>query len=266
MRLQFFIVSVLMISQAVHAGESPLEVSTKSQVDEQGGVTVFLTLNNTGRQPLFEIHPMFHFHHTNSMMPMIPKLEPGKTVVLENYKHPPVVRVGRYPLVVMAHYKNNREQSVPFTVLHTDSFYYQEPVTSSVAGKIESVVESKRSFLKVLLQNNSTALKNVRFLLLLPPGLMAKKFEKMMGFTLRGGQEKYFEVPVERTNESPDGSYPVHLMVEYGENLKHYTEDIRGKIQFGSVLPPRTFELHVAIIAVMSLGLFLVYRRKWKRV
>ncbi len=266
MKLKFLIFSALMISQAVHAGENSLAVSTKSQIDEQGGVTVFLTLENTGRHPLFEIHPMFHFHHTNSMMAMIPKLEPGKTVVLENHKHPPVVRVGRYPLVVMVHYKNNREQSVPFTALHTDSFYYREPVVSAVAGRIESVVEPKRSFLKVLLQNNSTALKNVRMMLLLPPGVIAEKFKGMMGFTLRSGQKKYFEVPVKRTEASLDGSYPVHLMVEYGENLKHYTGNIRGKIQFGPVLDPRTFGLHVAIITMMSLGLLLVYRRKWKRV
>ena len=266
MKLQFLIFTALMVSQAVHAGENSLAVSTKSQVDERGEVTVFLTLENTGRQPLFEIHPMFHFHHTNSMMAMIPKLEPGKTVVLENRNHPPVVRVGRYPLVVMAHYKNNREQSVPFTALHTDSFYYQEPVVSAIAGRIESVVEPKGSFLKVLLQNNSTALKNVRLMLLLPPGIMAEKFNGLMGLTLHSGQKKYFEVPVKRTAQSLDGTYPVHLMVEYGEKLKHYTGDIRGKIQFGSVLDPRTFGLHVAVIAVMSLGLYLVYRRKWKRV
>ena len=145
MRLQFFIFLALMVSQTVHAEENSLAVSTKSQVDERGGVTVFLTLKNTGSRPLFEIHPMFHFHHTNSMMATIPKLEPGKTVVLENNEHPPVVRVGRYPLVVMAHYKNNREQSVPFTALHTDSFYYREPVISAVEGRIESVVESKGS-------------------------------------------------------------------------------------------------------------------------
>jgi len=266
MRLQLLLFSALMISQVVHAEEASLKVSTKSQVDEQGGVTVFLTLKNTGRQPLLKIHPMFHFHHTNSMMPVIPKLEPGKNVVLENHKHPPVVRVGRYPLVVMVHYKNNQEQSVPFTALHTDSFYYQEPVVSAVAGRIESVVEPKGSFLKVLLQNNSTALKNVRLLLLLPPGLMAKKFGGMMGFTLRGGQRKYFEVPVERTAGSLDGSYPVHLMVEYGENLRHYTGDIRGKIQFGSVLDSATLALHAVVITMMGLGLLLVYRRKWKRV
>ena len=266
MRLRFFIFLVLMIPQAVYGGENSLAVSTKSQVDEQGGVTVFLTLKNTGRRPLFEIHPMFHFHHTNSMMAMIPELKPGKTVVLENHKHPPVVRVGRYPLVVMAHYKNNREQSVPFTALHTDSFYYREPVVSAVGGRIESVVEPKGSFLKVLLQNNSSALKNVRMMLLLPPGVIAEKFKGMMGVTLRGGEKKYFEVPVERTAKSLDGSYPVHLMVEYGEKLKHYTGDIRGKIQFGSVLDSATLGLHSAVIALMSLGLYLVYRRKWKSI
>jgi hypothetical protein len=266
MRLKFLIFLALMVSQSVHAEETSLQVSTKSQVDDEGRVTVFLTLKNTGRRPLFDIHPMFHFHHTNSMMAMIPKLEPGKTAVLENRKHPQVVRVGRYPLVVMAQYKNNREQSVPFTVLHTGSFYYQEPVTSAVAGRIESVIESKRSFLKVLLQNNSTALKNVRMMLLLPPGVIAEKFKGMMGITLRGGQKKYFEVPVKRTAESLDGSYPVHLMVEYGEKLKHYTGDIRGKIQFGSVLDSATLALHAVVITMMSLGLYLAYRMKWKRV
>jgi hypothetical protein len=266
MKLKFLFFLALMVSQTVHAEETMLKVSTKSQVDEEGRVTVFLTLKNTGRQALFEIHPMFHFHHTNSMMAMIPKLEPGKTVVLENHKHPQVVRVGRYPLVVMAQYKNNREQSVPLTVLHTGSFYYQEPVTSAVAGRIESVVESERSFLKVLLENNSTALKNVRMMLLLPPGVMAEKFKGMMGVTLRAGQKKYFEVPVKRTAESLDGSYPVHLMVEYGEKLKHYTGNIRGKIQFGSVLDSATLVFHAVVIAMMSLGLYLVYRMKWKRV
>ena len=266
MRLQcllFF--SALMVSQVVHAGGNSLAVSTKSQVDEMGGVTVFLTLKNTGSRPLFEILPMFHFHHTNSMMAMIPKLEPGKTVILENNEHPPVVRVGRYPLVVMVHYKNHMEQSVPFTALHTDSFYYREPVISAIEGKVESVVESRGSFLKVLLQNNSSAFKNVRMMLLLPPGLIAEKFKGMMGFTLQAGESKYFEVPVQRTSESRDGSYTVHLMFEYGEKLKHYTGYIRGKIQFGSVLDSATLGLHAAVIAVMSLGLYLVYRRKWKR-
>jgi hypothetical protein len=256
--------SALILPRAVHAQGNSLEVSTKSQVDAEGRVAIFLTLKNTGSRPLFEIHPMVHFHHTNSMLPMISKLEPGKSVVLENHEHPPVVRVGRYPLVVMAHYKNNREQSVSLTLLHTDSFYYQEPVVSVVAGRIESVVEEKGSFLKVLLQNNSTALKNVRMMLLLPPGVIAEKFTGMMGITLRGGQRKYFEVPVKRTANSLDGSYPVHLMIEYGEKLKHYTGNIRGKIQFGSVLDTATLAFHMAVILVMSLGLYLAYRMKWK--
>ncbi len=266
MRLQLLLVLVLMIPLAVHANENSLEVSTKSQVDDQGEVTVFLTLKNIGQQPLFGIHPMFHFHHTNSMMPMIPELGPGKTVVLENNDHPAVVRVGRYPLVVMAHYKNHQDQTVPFTALHTDSFYYREPLVSAVEGQIESVVESGRSFLKVLLQNNSAALKNVRMMLLLPPGVIAEKFKGMMGITLRSGEKKYFEVPVKRSAESLDGSYPVHLMLEYGETLKHYTGNIRGKIQFGSMLDPTTLRFHLMVIALMSLGLYMVYRRKRKRV
>ena len=106
----FVFLSGLIIAQPVLANESLLQVSTKSQVDDRGGVTVFLTLKNTASKPLFHIHPMFHFHHTNVMLPMIQKLEPGQTVTLENNDHPAVMRAGRYPLVVMAHYKSEKEQ------------------------------------------------------------------------------------------------------------------------------------------------------------
>jgi hypothetical protein len=252
------------VPQPVLADDSYLQVSTKSQVDEKGRVTVFLTLKNSSSKPLFHIHPMFHFHHTNVMMPMIPKLDAGKTVVLENNDHPTVMRAGRYPLVVMAQYKSEKDQSVASTVLHTDSFYYQEPVESVVDGRIESSVEPEGSFLNVLLQNKSTALKNVRMMLLLPPGVIAESFKGMMGFTLRGGEQKYFQVPVEQAAGSLNGSYPVHLMIEYGEKLKHYTGEIRGKIEFGQVLNPKTFGFHLAVIAIMGLGLYWVYQRKWK--
>lgn len=260
----FVFLSGLIFSQPVLANESLLEVSTKSQVDAGGGVTVFLTLKNTSSQPLFHIHPMFHFHHSNVMLTMIPKLQPGQTVTLENEDHPAVMRAGRYPLVAMAHYKSEPEQLVASTVLHTDSFYYQEPVESVVDGRIESSVESNGSFLNVLLQNNSSALKNVRMMLLLPPGVIAENFKGMMGFTLRGGEQKYFQVPVEQAAGSLNGSYPVHLMIEYGEKLKHYTGEIRGKIEFDPVLNSQTLGFHMAVIAVMSLGLYWTYRRKWK--
>ncbi len=259
----FVLLSELIVPRPVLANDSLLQVSTKGQVDERGGVTVFLTLKNTSRQPLFDIHPMFHFHHTESMLPMISKLDAGQTMTLENNDHPAVMRAGRYPLVAMAHYKSEKEQSVPSTVLHTDSFYFQEAVESVVDGRIESSVEAGGSFLNVLLQNNSQAFKNVRMMLLLPPGLIAESFKGMMGFTLRGGEKKYFQVPVERTAESPSGSYPVHLMIEYGEKLKHYSGEIRGRVELSPVLTPRTLASHMAVIAVMSLGLYWAYRRKW---
>lgn len=260
-----FSLAAFLSPQSVTAGEPLLQLSTQSQVDETGAVTVFLTLENSGGRPLFHIHPMFHFHHTNAMMPMIAKMAPGQTLTLKNTQHPPVVRAGRYPLVAMAHYHTEPAQSIPLTALHTDSFYFQEPVDSEVSGKIESVVASTGSFLKVLLENRSAALKNVRMMLLLPPGVNAESFKGMMGFTLHGGETKYFEVPLQRSAESPDGSYPVHLMIEYGEMLKHYTGEIRGKIQFGPLLAPETLALHSLAIALMSLGLYLAYRRKGKQ-
>jgi hypothetical protein len=253
----------LLIPEAVHAEGNALEVSTESRVDARGGVTVFLILKNTGNEPLFDIHSMFHFHHTNAVLPVIPRLESGKTVTLENNDHPAVLRAGRYPLVAMAHYKNDKEQSISSTILHTDSFYYREPVVSAVDGRIESLVEPEGAFLNVLLRNNSSALKNVRLMLLLPPGVIADSFKGMMGFTLRGGEQKFFQVPVARAVESLSGSYPVHLMIEYGEKLKHYSGEIRGVIHFAPVLDLGTLGFHLAVIAVMSLGLYWVYRRKW---
>lgn len=82
--ISFVVLSTLVSLPPALANESPLHVSTSSEVDVRGGVTVFLTLKNTGGKPLFDIHPVFHFHHTKVMAPAIPKLEPGKAVTLEN--------------------------------------------------------------------------------------------------------------------------------------------------------------------------------------
>jgi len=254
----------LIFPQAIHADELPLQISTESRVNGRGEVTVFLTLKNTGDKPLFQIHPMFHFHHTDAVVPMIPKLEPQQSMTLENNDHPAVMRAGRYPLVVMAHYKKDMDPLVFSTVLHTDSFYYQEPVESVVDGRLESSIEPSGSFLNVLLRNNSQALKNVRLLLLLPPGVIAESFKGMMGVTLQGGERKYFQVPVIKAGESMSGSYPVHLLIEYGEKLKHYSGEIRGKIEFDPEWNSQMLAFHMAVIAVMCLGLYWAYRKKWK--
>ena len=72
-------------------------------------------------------------------------------------------------------------------------------------------------------------------MLLLPPGLVADELAQMMGLTIRGGQEKNIKVAVKRKKGSPAIIYPVHLLVEYGEMLNHYTGDISGEVDFRSI-------------------------------
>lgn len=254
------------LAPAVCAANQPLDVSTETRVGEKGTVDISLTLKNSGSQPLFHLHPMFHFHHTRSMMPRIDRLDPGESVTLENPDHPPVVRVGRYPLVAMVSYREDPRSSVTLTRMHTDSFYYREPVVSQIVGEMESSVEAGESFLRVFLRNDSPSFKNIRLMLLLPPGLMAEGFKGMMGLTIRGGEGKYFEVPVRRVSGSREGTYPVHLMIEYGEMLKHYTGEIRGKIQYGAVWNPNTMVVHLLAMALFGWMLFWWYRENWRRI
>ncbi|HIO23383.1 MAG TPA: hypothetical protein EYN22_03210, partial [Nitrospinaceae bacterium] len=91
------------------------------------------------------------------------------------------------------------------------------------------------SLLDIFLKNNSTSFKNIRLMLLLPPGLVADELAQMMGMTIRGGQEKNIKVAVKRKKGSPAIIYPVHLLVEYGERLNHYTGDISGEVDFRSI-------------------------------
>lgn len=247
------------------AKESPLSISTQSQVEESGSVNIILTLKNLSTKPLFHVQPMIHFHHSQSMMTKIYRLEPGQHITLENSEHPPVLRSGRYPLIVMASYKESSKAESSFSRIHTDSFFFREPVVSVIDGKIGASVTSGGSFLRVLLKNKSASLKNIRLMLLLPPGLIAEKFKGMMGLTMRGGEEKYFEVPVRRLEGSPEGNYPVHLTIEYGEMLKHYTGEVRGEIQFDPIWNSAKLLPHYSIMAVMALALLLYYRRKWIR-
>ncbi|KMP11167.1 hypothetical protein UZ36_05365 [Candidatus Nitromaritima sp. SCGC AAA799-C22] len=223
----------MVLSSVAWAQEQSLELSTSALVDENGGVRVRLTLKNKGRTPLYDVHPMFHFHHAMAALPKIVKLEPGRGITLENEDHPPVLVSGRYPLVVMAKYKTGRSDTEPLTQIHTDSFYFREPVESVIGGEIRTVSQGEDgSLLRIFLKNNSASFKNVRLMLLLPPGLAADRFGRMIGFTIRGGEEKMFDVPVLRVEGSAAALYPVHLMIEYAEMLKHYTGEIGGEIDF----------------------------------
>ena len=237
----------------------PLQVSIKSDVDENGKVALALTLENTGSQSVFHIQPMFHFHHSMSMMTVIRELAPGQSITLENDKHPPVLRIGRYPISARVKYKTLLEGGEGKTVLHTGSFYFKEPVQSQVGGSIQSSGGPASSVLKIMLENHSGAFKNVRMMLLLPPGMVADNFNGMMGFTLRGNEKKNFEVIVKRGDNLDEDRFPVRLMVEYGEMLKHYSGEIEGVMQFSPFWYSAKYLPHFTAMVVMGLVLIILY-------
>ena len=118
------------------------------------------------------------------------------------------------------------------TQIHTDSFFFREQVESAVDGKITATLNGDESLLEIFLKNNSDSFKNIRLMLLLPPGLITDELGQMMGLTIRSGQEKNIKIVVKRKEGSPAVIYPIHLLIEYGEMLNHYTGDIRGEIDF----------------------------------
>ncbi len=235
----------------VLADSQQLIITTNTLVTEEGNVRIHLTLHNNGQRTLYDVQPMVHFHHTMAMMPKIKQLEPGRKVMLENDDHPPVLRSGRYPLVIMTQYKTDLHIE-PHTHIHTGSFYFREQVESAIDGKIITNFNGDESLLDISLKNNSTSFKNIRLMLLLPPGLEADELAQMMGVTIRGGQEKSVKVAVKRKKGNPAIIYPVHLLVEYGEMLSHYTGDISGEIDFRPILE------RTAIIPALGAIFFLI--------
>ena len=233
-KIFFLILFVFNFVPLVLAGDQPLVITTDTLVTKEGKVRIHLILKNNGKRILYDVQPMIHFHHTMAMMPKIAELKPGQKIMFQNDDHPPVLRSGRYPIVIMTQYKNNFKMK-RLTSIHTDSFYFREQVESAIVGKINMTLNGDESLLNIFLKNNSTSFKNIRLMLLLPPGLVADELAQMMGLTIRGGQEKNIKVAVKRENGSPDIVYPVHLLVEYGEMLNHYTSDISGEIDFRSI-------------------------------
>ena len=117
--LKFFIVLFAILNGIVLEGPAqakPLDVFIQNQVDDAGNVKLLLTLKNSGSRTVYHVRPMFHFHHSMSMMSKIMRLDPGQSITLENDKHPPVMRVGRYPLTAMVefwtHPNSGTKQSV----------------------------------------------------------------------------------------------------------------------------------------------------------
>ena len=262
MKITVFFSFIFVLFSLVVANEQPLVLFTNTSVTEDGKVRIHLTLKNSGQRTLYEIQPMIHFHHTMAMMSRIVQLEPGQKITLENNEHPQVLRSGRYPLVIMSQYKTNSRMK-PHTQIHTDSFFFREQVDSAIDGKITATLNGDESLLEILLKNNSDSFKNIRLMLLLPPGLMTEELGQMMGFTIRGGQEKNIKVAVKRKEGSPSSIYPIHLLIEYGEMLKHYTGNIGGEIDFRS-MRERT-AIIPALSAIIILACFLLFRSHWKK-
>ena len=230
------------------ATEQGLVVSTNTLVTDSGGVHIQLTLINRGKSAIYDVQPMIHFHHTMAMMSKIVQLDSGQKITFENEDHPIVLRSGRYPLVIMTNYKLMKKEK-SHTQIHMDSFYFREELESAIAGEIYSTGNSNESFLEITLKNNSESFKNIRLMLLLPYGLIADELGQMMGLTIRGGQEKRIKVGVKLKEGALARVYPVHLMIEYGEMLNHYTTEIASEIDF------RSFQERTAIIP--ALGAFV---------
>ncbi len=263
-RTDFFWVLFLtfIFASLTEAKEQSLTASTNTLVTEGGKVRIHLTLKNDGETPLYDVQPMIHFHHTMSMLSKIVQLEPGQRIKLENTDHPDVLRSGRYPLVIMTKYMTG-DRAESLTQIHTDSFHFREQVESVIDGKIDVTLNGDESLLKIFLKNNSDSFKNIRLMLLLPPGLVRDELGQIMALTIHGGQEKKIEVAVKRKKGSAAAIYPVHLLVEYAEMLNHYTGDISGEIDFRSaqeraaIIPALT-----AMVALIGFLLFLSYRKK----
>ena len=98
-------------------------------------------------------------------------------------------------------------------------------------------------------------------MLLLPPGMVAEKFDGVMGFTLTGQSTKSFEVTVQRGPNVDEDRFPVRLMVEYGEMLKHYSREIKGFIQFSPSWYSVKYLKHFTVLVIMGFILALLYFR-----
>ncbi len=258
-----FILSLSFVSLA-ETKEQLLVLSTNTLVTEDGNVRIHLTLKNNGKTVLYNVQPMIHFHHTMAMLSKIVQIEPGQKITLENADHPPVLRSGRYPLVIMAKYMTD-ERTGPITQIHTDSFYFREQVESVIDGKINVTLDGDESLLEIFLKNNSASFKNIRLMLLLPPDLKTDELSQMMALTIRGGQEKKIEVAVKRKQGSAATIYPVYLLVEYAEMLNHYTGDISSEIDFRSARERAAIIPALGAMIVLSCFLFfLSYRKKRK--
>lgn len=252
----------LFLSVAADAQVSdPLKISIRAQVSDEGKVGIALTLVNEGPTPLFHIHPMLHFHHTMAMLNGIHRLEAGESITLKNDDHPPVRLPGSYPLVAMVRYKPDEDGNLVSTV-HTDSFYFKEALPSEIEGSILSTNRDNDSLLKVVLKNASSSFKNVRMMLVLPTGIEADQFQGMKGFTLRSGEEKTFDIPVKKIKGLPGGQFPVHMLLEYGQMLKHYSGDIPGTVQFGPFWGAGPLLPQMLVFVFLSYGIFKVMRRR----
>lgn len=255
-----FLMLFLFVSPA--KAQEGLDINSETSVSPSGEVRIVLNLKNISGQTLYSIHPMFHFHHTMEMGTMIKQLPAGESVKISTDRHPPVLLAGRYPLVVLLRYRTDNDENILQT--YTGSFHHKEALESVIDGEMEFEQEGEDARLKIHLNNHSNSMKNVRLMLILPPGLEADKFPGMMTLTLHSGEEVYFETDVQQNKsfQSLNGYYPIHLLLEYGEFLKHYTSEIQSNAYFNARFNLNRHWPHLFAMILFASGMLLFYRKR----
>ena len=103
----------------------------------------------------------------------------------------------------------------------------------------------------------------MQMMLHLPPGIESENFNGVMGFTIRGEEEKTFEIPLLNLGEKQGREFPVYLNVEYGEHLKHFSGEIMGWVEINpafilSNAGPQIFALWVLAVVIV----FMIRNRR----
>ena len=255
--------SFWLIPPSAQAEKDFLEMTTKTQVSPVGRVLIELNLKNISGKTLHQIEPMFHFHHSMSPLPKIKILLPGETRSFKNDQHPVVLRSGRYPLVAMAKYQDSINGLSQNVQTFMSFFDYREKLRSAVSARLESTPGKESSLIKIFLENHSDSFKNLRLMLLLPKGLISRRFQGgMLGFTIRGGEQKIIEIPVTRSEGVPAGQYAVYLMTEYAEMEKHFSDETRGVVSFEASWRENSVQTCILMFTLLVFGIGSFYKAK----
>jgi len=189
-------------------------------------INASLLIENTGNETAYNIQVMFKFAENEWLSKIVTRLDVNNSEVINNlYKYEPI-NEGNYPFIARIHFQDSSGYS--FTSVVTTILTYKEATIPDIFAEWEDLFLSDKAVLKLKITNIGYDDLNLNINILVPDELSVQPNQSTFALKARSKDELLFDV--DNFNAIVGAVYPAWSIIEYENNVNHFTFVSSGNI------------------------------------